>query len=142
MSDLINGSGPLFLFAEIEYYSPAATPATPQFQAMGVLPIGVLEQSSPVVSDSAALLVSDTGYVTRETDAGGLRVFAPLLISTGDIDRQIDIAPGGQGAGAGWGSLNFVNNGTTGTLALTSNADGRPVRVRIGRKTPLTVSAV
>jgi hypothetical protein len=139
MSDLINGSGPLFLFAEIEVYNPAATPPTPESQAEGVLAIGTLETTTTVLSDSSVILASDTGYVTRDADVGGLRAFPPLLISAGDIDRQIDIAPNGQGAGAGWGNLHFANSGTIGTLALTTNADGRPVTVRIGRKTPLTV---
>ncbi len=139
MSDLINGSGPLFIFAEIEIYSQAATPPTPEFQAQGVLAIGTLETASTVLSDSTVILASDTGYVTRDADVGGLRAFPPLLISAGDIDRQIDISPNGQGAGAGWGNLHFANSGAIGTLALTTNADGRPVTVRIGRKTRLTV---
>lgn len=136
----MTGSGPVFIFAEVEIFRPGSADYVPEFQALGVLPVGTLEVATQPFEDSSTLLVSDAGYVTRETDAGGLRVFAPLLVSVLEIDRQMDITPNGQGAGAGWGSLNFVNGGDLNDVALTRNADGRAVRVSIGRKIPLNTA--
>ena len=140
MSGLLTGSGPVFIFAEVEIFRPGSADYVPEAQPLGVLPVGALEITAQPLEDSSTLLVSDAGYVTRDTDVGGLRVFAPLLVSVLEIDRQIDITPNGQGAGAGWGSLNFVNGGDLNNVALTRNADGRAVRVRIGRKIPLNTA--
>lgn len=136
---LTTGTGPLFLLAEIEVYQPpSGTDAAPG-QPTGVLPTGVLSLTSPVVGDTATILASDAGYVTRATDDGGLRVFPPILASGVELDRALELSPSGQGAAAGWGSLRLANeNDALTSLALTRNADGRPVRLRIGRKTPLT----
>lgn len=138
MSGVLTGSGPVFIFAEVEIFRPGSADYVPEFQALGVLPVGTLETEAQPLGDSSTFLVSDAGYVTRDTDVGGLRVFAPLLVSVLEIDRQVDLAPNGQGAGVGWGSLNFVNSGDLNDIALTRNTDGRSVSVRIGRKVALT----
>lgn len=135
---LTAGTGPLFLAAEIEVYQPPSGVDAAPGQAHGVLPHGALSIDAAVIADTATLLASDLGYVTREGDAGGLRVFPPILASGVELDRAMDLAPTGQGAAAGWGSIRLANdNGALTTLATTRNADGRPVRLRIGRKVPL-----
>lgn len=138
---LITGTGPLFLAAEIEVYQPPSGSDAAPGQAHGVLPHGVLSLTSPIVADTATVRASDVGYVTRETDAGGLQVYPPILISGVELDRAMDLAPNGQGAAAGWGSLRLANDRDALTaLALTRNADGRPVRLRIGRKVALAAN--
>jgi hypothetical protein len=136
---LTTGNGPLFLAAEIEAYQPPSGSDAAPGQAHGVLPQGVLSLTSPVVADTTTVRASDVGYVTRATDAGGLQVYPPILISGVELDRAMDLAPNGQGAAAGWGSLRLANDRDALTaLALTRNADGRPVRLRLGRKVAVT----
>jgi hypothetical protein len=113
-------------------------PATPSLgEPWGVLPTGTLTPDPAPIIDYTLLRASDAGYVTRETDPGGLHIYPPILASGLEIDRAMDLAPGGQGAAAGWGSIRLANDaGALNPLTLGRNADGRPVRLRIGRKTP------
>jgi len=135
MTGILPGSGPLFLAAEIDTFLPGTGSAAAPGEAYGVLPEGVLSLALYVAGDSATLRASDLGYVTRESDAGGLQVYPPILASGVAIDRAMDLAPDGQGAAAGWGSIRLANDaGALTALGATRNADGRVVRLRLGRK--------
>ena len=137
MSDLVTGSGPLVLAAEIEVFVPGLSSAPALGEAWGVLATATLAPEPSPLLDYTLLRASDAGYVTREDDPVGLRIYPPILASGIEIDRAMDLAPGGQGAAAGWGALRLANAaGVLDPLALGRNADGRPVRLRIGRKTP------
>lgn len=136
MSGILPGRGPLFLAAEIDVFLPGAGVDAAPGEAYGVLPEAVLSLEPYTAGDSAVLRASDLGYVTRATDAGGLQVYPPILASGVAIDRAMDLAPDGQGAAAGWGSIRLTNDrGTLSELATNRNADGRVVRLRLGRKT-------
>jgi hypothetical protein len=135
---LTTGTGPLFLAAEIEVYQPASGVDAAPAEAHGVLAHGTLSVDVAVIEDTATVRASDVGYVTRETDDGGLQVYPPILASGVELDRAMDLSPAGQGAAAGWGSLRLANEaGVLTTLGTTRNADGRAVRLRLGRKTPM-----
>jgi hypothetical protein len=137
MSDLLTGTGPLFLAAEVEIYQPGGTASAAPGEAWGVLATGTLTRQPEPLTDFTLLRASDLGWVTRATDPAGIQAYAPILTSGVEIDRQMDLAPGGQGAAAGWGALLFANEaGALTTLALSRNADGRAVRLRLGRKVP------
>lgn len=131
---LADESGPMFLAAEVEVYLPGGGD-TIQGEALGVLALGTLTQQPQPVADFTTLRASDLGWVTRATDPAGVQAYAPILSSGVDLDRQMDLDPGGQGAAAGWGALRFVDDaGALTALAASRNADGRAVRIRLGRK--------
>jgi hypothetical protein len=135
MTGILSGSGPLFLAAEIDTFLPGTGSAAAPGEAYGVLPEGVLSLLPYSAGDSAVIRASDLGYVTREADAGGLQVYPPILSSGVEIDRAMDLAPDGQGAAAGWGSIRLANDaGALTALGAARNADGRVVRLRLGRK--------
>lgn len=131
---LAEATGRQFLAAEVDVFLPGSG-AAPQGEAHGVLARGTLTQQPQTIADFTVLRASDAGYVTRQGDDVGLRVFPPILLSGVEIDRAMDLAPNGQGAAAGWGALRFSNDGGALTqIAASRNADGRAVRVRLGRK--------
>jgi len=135
MSDLVTGRGPLVLAAEIEVFVPGLGSAPAPGEAWGVLATATPTREPSPLLDYTLLRASDAGYVTREEDPVGLLIYPPILASGVEIDRAMDLAPGGQGAAAGWGALRLAND--AGALdPLGRNADGRAVRLRIGRKTP------
>jgi hypothetical protein len=143
MSGLLTGTGPLFLAAEVEIYQPGGTATAAPGEAWGVLATATLTRQPEPLADSTTLRASDLGWVTRATDPAGIQAYAPILTSGVEIDRQMDLAPGGQGAAAGWGALRFANEaGALTALALSRNADGRAVRLRIGRKQQVAVDRV
>jgi hypothetical protein len=110
MTGILPGLGPLFLAAEIDTFLPGTGAAAAPGEAYAVLPEGVLSLDLYVAGDSAVVRASDLGYVTREADAGGLQVYPPILASGVEIDRAMDLAPDGQGAAAGWGSIRLAND--------------------------------
>ncbi|UXQ89167.1 hypothetical protein [Synechococcus phage MinM1] len=132
---LAEAPGRQFLAAEVDVFLPGGTAGAAQGEAWGVLAWGALTQQPQTVADFTVLRASDAGYVTRESDAVGLLAFPPILLAGVEIDRAMDLAPNGQGAAAGWGALRFANEaGALTPLAASRNADGRAVRVRLGRK--------
>ena len=132
---LAEATGRQFLAAEVDAFLPGGTGGAQMGEAHGVLARGALTQQPQTIADFTVLRASDAGYVTRQDDPVGLRVFPPILLSGVEIDRAMEIEPAGQGAAAGWGSLRFANQGGDLTaLAANRNADGRAVRVRLGRK--------
>lgn len=134
---LADDTGPVVLIAEIQAYRAAENAGVEGQPWLGTPWLG-LTQTSSVLEDYTTLRVSDSGYVTRETDAVGLRVHAPILSAGIEIDRAMDLDPNGQGAAVAWGSLRLANEGgALDALATASNADGRDVRLRIGRRTAL-----
>jgi hypothetical protein len=135
MTGILPGLGPLFLAAEIDVFQPGTGTDAAPGEAYAVLPEGVLSLDPYVAGDSAVVRASDLGYVTRQADAGGLQVYPPILASGVELDRAMDLAPDGQGAAAGWGSIRLANDaGALTTLGTAQNADGRVVRLRLGRK--------
>jgi hypothetical protein len=130
---LAEDPGVLLLAAEAEIYLPG-TSGTALMEPHGMVPMGLdLPEPAPA-ADFTTLRAADRGWVTREADPVGLQGYPPILLGGIAIDRALDLAPGGQGAAAGWGSIRFANEGGALTaLAASRNADGRAVRVRIGR---------
>jgi hypothetical protein len=89
------------------------------------------------VSVSEIVLASDIGYRTRESDAGGLRLYPGTVDQAFALDRAMKLAPGAAAVAASWGSLRLANAGRRyDALAARSNADGRLVRVLMGWKSP------
>jgi hypothetical protein len=133
----LTGTGPLFLAAEVEIYQPGGTATAAPGEAWGVLATATLPRQPEPLTDFTLLRASDLGWVTRASDPDGIQAYAQILTSGIEIDRQMDLAPGGQGAAAGCGALRFANEaGALTALALSRNADGRAVRLRLGRKAP------
>lgn len=140
---LAEAPGVPFLAAEIEAFLPGVTGGALQGEPIGVLAIGTLSRFPAPLADFSILRASDAGYVTRESDAGGLQTYPAILLSGIEIDRAMDLSPAGQGAAAAWGSLRLANDaGDLTALAATRNADGRRVSIRLGRKQPLAHPAI
>jgi hypothetical protein len=134
---LAAGTGPLFLAAEIELYQPGGT-STPEGLPWGVAAWGALSIQAEPAESTDTLRASDTGWVTLPGDAPGQVVYPPRLLGAFELDRQIALPPAGAGAGAAWGALRLANtDGALDAVFAARNADGRPIRVRIGRKAPL-----
>jgi hypothetical protein len=132
---LVDEPGLAFLAAEVEVFQPGAVNATDPALAWGEAEWGSLTEQPALLADFTILRASDAGWVTRENDPAGLQAYPPILTSGVDLDRRMDLAPDGRAAAWGWGQLRFADEGgALASLAGTRNADGRPVRVRMGRK--------
>lgn len=130
---LAMGDGVLFFAIEMEVYQPGDPVvaergwfARPRF-APAPLP-GPLESTETIRA-------SDLGYVTRETDVGGIQTYPPALKTAFAIDRRMPLAPNSPAAAAGWGSVDLANLGRRyDAIAVSRNADGRSIRLLAGRK--------
>src|SRR4051794_27060122 len=108
---LAEDSGPVVLIAELDAYRPGST-ATILGEAALVLPALALTTTPITLDDYATVRASDAGYVTRSTDPAGVQAYPPILSSGLEIDRQMDLAPNGAGAAAGWGSIRLADDGS------------------------------
>jgi hypothetical protein len=140
---LAEDTGRLFLAAEVEVFLPGAADEPVLGEPWGALPWGRITPANSRLANFSILRASNAGYVSRPTDAGGLRAFPPIMLSALEIDRAMDLAPNGQGAAASWGELRLANQADALTaLARDRNADRRPVRIWLGRKQEVRVPRV
>jgi hypothetical protein len=125
-----------FFAAELETFRPGASAPT-IWNAWGEQAIGQPQTAGAVVSQTALLRVSDIGWVTPNTDpAGAALAYPPILSSAFAVDRQLDLAIDGQGAGVAWGGLRFLDpGGTTSGAVGDRNVDSRTIRILMGKKT-------
>lgn len=125
-----------FYAVELTAFLQAGTPATPDNTWLAT-PYLALTMTAAVIADTTAVIrASDTGYRTREADAGGLVTYPPLLDSAFSMSRAINLDPVQSGVGAAWGSLSLANpTGQFDTFAESWNSDGRPIKILYGTKT-------
>lgn len=131
------GGGPMLFYAvELTAFLQAGTPATPDIAWLST-PYLALTQNAAAIADTTAIIrASDTGYRTREADAGGLVTYPPLLDSAFSMQRAINLDPVQSGVGAAWGTVSLANpGGQFDTFAASWNSDGRPIKILYGAKT-------
>lgn len=124
------------LFVAMELYVSIAAAGYSQPEGHGVRPHGVAYGALPGLPVNETLRVSDAGYRTLSTDAGGVQPYPPLLAQGLSISRAMNLVPGQTAAAAAWGTLSLFNiGGRFNAYSLSRNSDGRPVRLYGGRKT-------
>lgn len=126
----------VFWAAEIDTFQPGSGIAQEHLQTWGAFAWGSLGLGDEEVPEAQGLLrVSDTGYLTRHDDPGGVIHYRPLLDTAIELDRQFDLDPLGYGYETAWGSLRLLNpDGQFDGLARGTDTDGRRVRVYLGAK--------
>jgi hypothetical protein len=130
---LAAGDGPLFAAVEIELYAPGGA-ETLLGEPWAATAWGTLSTEPLALESTELLRASDLGWVTQPGDPPGVVVHPPILAAAFELDRAVALAPDGSGAGAAWGEVRLINDGSLDALATSRNSDGRPVRLRMGRK--------
>ena len=103
---------------------------------LGTHALGTLALAADAPAGTDTLRASDSGYRTREADAGGLQVYPALLDSAFQIDRRLNLDPAVPTGSAAWGTLNLANpDNRYDSLAAAWNADGRGAKIYWGTKT-------
>lgn len=125
--------GPLFFAAEITGYRAAADSLV-YTQGWGTRPRGALSMAGAPTESTVTIRASDTGYRTRQSDAGGCVAYPPLLMEALALDRRLMLDPGRSWAGVSWGEMRVRLTDEIEALVATHNSDGRNVVLRAGRK--------
>lgn len=126
---------PLFFVAEIDAAKEGVATVTDD-EPPTARPHGTLARFAEPIEQTATLLVSDAGYRSRSTDAGGIQVYPPLLQQGFSIDRRVNLDPSASSVGASWGTIEVSNpDGQFDSIVRSWNSDGRGFRVLWGRKT-------
>jgi hypothetical protein len=124
-----------FYAVELTAFLQAGTAATPDIAWLATPYLALTLNAAPIADTTAVIRASDTGYRTREADAGGLVTYPPLLQSAFTMQRAINLDPVQSGVGAAWGALSLANpGGQFDTFAASWNSDGRPVKILWGAK--------
>ena len=124
---------PLFFVVELEVYQPGGRTIVYD-RGHGAAPHGALSASAQLLESTDTIRASDMGYRGRDTDAGGMRVFPPILQSAFEIDRSLPLAPG-SAAQRSYGAVRLDNLGRRfDAFAAARNSDNRPVRILAGQK--------
>lgn len=105
-------------------------------QTWGAVPWGSLSMDIEATEDTGTLYLSDDGYTTKSTDAGGVVVYPPKISASIGIDRQVPLPPG-DGAGSwAFGALEISDNDDVVSSLLRSwNIDAQNVTISRGMKT-------
>ncbi|MFC5358264.1 hypothetical protein [Azospirillum himalayense] len=131
---LTTPTGPLLITAEVEMLLPgtASVPEDPEWMGAPWLDTST---ASYQLESVETLRASDRGYRTRATDPLGVVAYPARLAEAGSIDRAVNLAPGSSAAGASWGEIRLANTDRRYDVLIgTRNVDGRPARLRVGRK--------
>lgn len=121
------------LLVDIELTAPA-TGAGTVVRAIGARAIGAFTLVPTMAAGTETIRASDIGYASRGTDVGGTVGWPATLARALEVERRVDLAPNGTGAGAGWGVVRLIDDGRYAGLAGARNPDGRTVRIRLGAK--------
>lgn len=131
---LAPSGGPLLAAIEID----AASPVVGSFElalGWGTRARGTVELTASQLSSTTTLRASDSGYVTRPTDPGGVRAYPARLAEAPAIDRRVLVAPWETGTGVAWGQAVLRNaDGALSGVASGFNSDSRDVRLYVGRR--------
>ncbi|GGG51761.1 hypothetical protein GCM10010964_43670 [Caldovatus sediminis] len=131
---LAPSGGPLLVAIEID----AASPVVGNFElalGWGTRARGTVELTGSQLSATTTLRASDSGYVTRPTDPGGVRAYPARLAEAPAIDRRVLVAPWETGTGVAWGRAVLRNaDGALSGVAAGFNSDSRDVRLYVGRR--------
>ena len=102
----------------------------------GAVPWGSLSMDVRPTETTGALYLSDIGYTTKSTDAGGTVVYPPKLSAPVSIDRQIPLPPG-DGAGTwAFGELEVTDTDNAVSSLLRSwSIDAQNLTINRGVKT-------
>ncbi len=132
-------TGLAFIIATIQATQPAAGTALVLPVSRNAVPWNANSLSAATVSAVAVtttIAASDVGYRSRNSDAGGVVPYPPLIVSSFQIDREINLDPTGTAAAWGWGSLTLSNDdGRFDAMVTSWNTDGRPMTLSRGLKT-------
>ncbi len=133
-------TGLAFIVATIQATQPASGGAS--------LSLPVARNSAPwnanslvaatvsAIATTATIAVSDVGYRSLAGDLGGIIPYPPLIVSSFQIDREINLDPTGTAAAWGWGTLTLSNDdGRFDAMVTSWNTDGRPMTLSRGLKT-------
>ncbi len=123
-----------FYAAEVVISAPGS-PTIGYTYGLGTHALGTLALAADAPAGTDTLRASDSGYRTREADAGGLQIYPALLDSAFQIDRRLNLDPAVPVGSAAWGTLNLANpDNRYDSLAAAWNADGRGVKIYWGTK--------
>ena len=124
-----------FFVATIDMFQAAGGTQEYEF-AMGATPMGLFSTTVEPLEQTGTLYVSDDGYTTKSTDAGGVRVYPPKIGASIAIDRQVPLAPG-DGAGSwAFGSIELTDpDNQISSLFRAWNIDAQNVTISRGEKT-------
>ena len=124
-----------FLTATIGMFQSAGDTQTYDL-TWGAAPWGALSMDVEATETTGTLYMSDVGYTTKSTDAGGVVVYRPLLAAPVSIDRQIPLPPG---AGAGtwsFGELEITDaDNVVSSLLRSWSIDAQNLTISRGVKT-------
>jgi hypothetical protein len=124
-----------FFVATVDMFQPAGD--TQEYElAWGAVPWGSISMDVEPTETTGTLYLSDDGYTTKSTDAGGVVVYPPKIAASFGIDRQIPLPPG-DGAGSwSFGSLEVTDTDDAVSSLLRSwNIDAQNVTIKRGTKT-------
>jgi len=124
-----------FFTATVDMFQPAGNTQEYEF-AHAATPNGAWFMDFEPLETTGTLYLSDDGYTTKSTDAGGVVVYPPKIAASFGIDRQIPLPPG-DGAGSwSFGSLEVSDtDDATSSLLRSWNIDAQNVTIKRGVKT-------
>ena len=124
-----------FLTATVGLFQAAGDTQTYE-SAWAAVPWGSLSMDVEPTETTGTLYLSDVGYTTKSTDAGGVVVYPPLLAAPVSIDRQIPLPPG-DGAGTwAFGELEISDTDNVVSSLLRSwSIDAQNLTISRGVKT-------
>jgi hypothetical protein len=124
-----------FFVATVDMFQPAGD--TQEYElAWGAVPWGSISMDVEPTETTGTLYLSDDGYTTKSTDAGGVVVYPPKIAASFGIDRQIPLPPG-DGAGSwSFGAIEVSDtDDATSSLLRSWNIDAQNVTIKRGVKT-------
>lgn len=124
-----------FYAIELTAVLQAGTPQSPDGTWLATPYLALTVETVPLADTTAVIRASDIGYRTMESDAGGLQVYPPLLVSAFSMSRAVNLDPALSSVGAAWGSLTLANpGGQFDAYTEQWNSDGRPIKILTGAK--------
>jgi hypothetical protein len=126
--------GSLFFCVEIEAYRYGS--AAVAQEGWGAWAWGAPMPVWAELESTETIRASDIGYRTRDSDAGGLVAYPPLLETAFALDRSVTLSPADAAVAAAWGSVRLANlDRRFDAIVGTRSPDGRNARVLAGRRT-------
>lgn len=124
-----------FYAVELTAFLKSGTPQTPDNVWLATPYLALTMNAAPITDTTTVIRASDTGYRTRESDAGGLVTYPPLVNSAFSMNRAVNLDPVQSGVGAAWGSLTLANpKGQFDSYVSSWNSDGRPIKILTASK--------
>lgn len=124
-----------FFVATIDMYQPAG--GTQQYEfAMGATPMGLFATTVEPLEDTGTLYLSDDGYTSKSTDAGGVVAYRPKIAASIGIDRQVPLEPGNGAGSWAFGSIEISDtDNEVSSLLRAWSIDAQNVAILRGEKT-------